>query len=226
LKEIYYIQHPIYARNGKGPPMVDISGYLTGTPMIVILLAGFILAFFGKTFFKATWFLVGGLIGAAIGLAIGYFLGPYVYKGNDMVCPIIGAVVGFVAGGFLVLNWVRRIMCMMIAGAAFIMAFAIAGALGKDTATSLIVGIVVAAIIYIIVYIKFDDILSVMTAFLGGMIIGAALAYKFFGGNLIAIFAIGIPVAIIGGAVQLHVHKKYPEHSYDKDKDPQVKDAR
>jgi hypothetical protein len=202
---------------------LDLSNFLTGNVFLVLLLAGFILAFFGKTFFKATWFLVGGLLGAAIGLALGYFLGPYVYTANNLVCPIIGAVVGFIAGGFFVLNWVRKIMCLMIAAAAFIMAFAIAGALGMDMSTALIVGIVVAAIIFVIVYIKFDDILSVMTAFLGGMIIGALVALRFFAGNLIVIFAVGIPVAIVGMVVQLHLHKNYPEHSYDKDKDPSVK---
>jgi hypothetical protein len=206
--------------------MVDISGYLTGPSMVVILLAGLILAFFGKTFFKATWFLVGGLIGAAIGLAIGYFLGPYFHL-NEMVCPIIGAIVGFVAGGFLVLSWVRRIMCMMIAGAGFIMAFAIAGIFVKDVSMALIIAVIVGVVIFIIAYILFDAILSVMTAFLGGVIIGAVIAYKFFPGNiLIVTFVIGIPIAIAGAAVQLHLHKKYPEHSYDKDKDPQVKDAK
>jgi len=206
--------------------MTDISGYLTGTPMIVILLAGLILTFFGKTFFKATWFLIGGFIGMAIGLALGYFLGPYVYKANELVCPIIGAVVGFVAGGLFVLNWVRKIMCFMFAAAAFIMAFAIAGALGKDTSMSLLIGIIVAAIVYLIVYIKFDDILVGITAILGGMIIGCVVAYKFFPGNiLIVTFALGIPLAIVGAIAQLHTHKKYPEHSYDKDKDPTVKTA-
>jgi len=203
---------------------LDLSNYLTGNAFIVLLIAGLVMAFFGKTFFKATWFLIGGLIGAALGLALGYFLGPYVYKDNALVCPIIGAVVGFVAGGFLMLNWVRRVMCMMMAGAAFFMAFAITGALGKDTSTALIVGIVVAAIVYIIVYIKFDEILSVMTAFLGGILVGAVVAYKFMGGSLIGIFAVGIPIAIIGGYCQLHVHKNHPEQSYDKDKDPSVKE--
>ncbi len=203
--------------------MVDISGYLNGNAFFVLLIAGFVLAFFGKTFFKVTWFLVGGLIGAAIGLAIGYFLGPYVYKAGGLVCPIIGAIVGFVAGGFLMLQWVRNIMCFMIAVSAFFMAFFIAGAFVKDMTTQLIIGVVVAAIVYIIVYIKFDDLLSVVTALLGGLIIGAVVAYKFFHGNYLVIFAVGIPMALIGGYCQMHVHKNHPDQSYDKDKDPSVK---
>lgn len=203
--------------------MVDVSGYLNGNAFFVLLIVGFILAFFGKTFFKVTWFLVGGLIGAAVGIAVGYFLGPYVYKGHDTVCWIIGAIVGFVGGGFLMLQWVRNIMCFMIAASAFFMAFFIAGAFVKDMGTQLIAAVVVAAIVYIIVYIKFDDVLSVMTAFLGGIIIGAVIAFKFFSGNYIVIFAVGIPMAIVGGYCQMHVHKNYPEHSYDKEKDPTVK---
>jgi|GEM_PF-804984 len=203
--------------------MVDIGGYLNGNAFFVLLIAGFVLAFFGKTFFKVTWFLVGGLIGAAIGLALGYFLWPYVYKAGEFVCPIIGAIVGFVAGGFLMLQWVRNIMCFMIACTAFFMAFFIAGAFVKDMSTQLIAAVVVAAIVFIIVYIKFDDVLSIMTAFLGGIIIGAVVAFKFFGGSYIVLFAVGIPMAIIGGYCQMHVHKNYSEHSYDKDKDPSVK---
>ena len=205
--------------------MVDISGYLNGNAFIVLLIAGFVLAFFGKTFFKVTWFLVGGLIGAALGIALGYFLGPYVYKAGGLVCPIIGAIVGFVVGGFLMLQWVRNFMCFMIAVTAFFMAFFIAGAIVKDMTTQLIIGVVIAAIVYIIVRIKFDDILSATTALLGGVIIGAVVAYKFFGGNYIAIFAVGIPVAIIGGYCQMHVHKSHPENSYDKDKDPAIKQS-
>jgi len=199
----------------------DLGGYLSGNALIVLILVGFVLAFFGKTFFKATWFLVGGLMGAAVGLALGYFLGGYVY--NQTVCSIIGALIGFVAGGFLVLQWARNIMCFMIAGAAFMMTFSIAGVLHKSTSDALIIAVIVAVIIFIIVYIKFDDVLSIVTAFLGGFIIGAIVSYKFFGGNLIVLLAIGIPITIAGLYVQLELHKKYPEHSYDRDKDDQVK---
>jgi len=201
----------------------DAGSLLTGTPLMLLIFVGFILAFFGKNFFKITWFLIGGLIGASIAGIIGWMFGAAIY--DQTICTIIAVIVGFVAGGFIMLARARRLMCFAMAAASFWMAYSAATAFGSDFGTALLIGVVVGVVIFIIVYIKFDDVLSVITAIVGGFMIGALLSVVYFKNNVVVMFAVAIPIAIMGMIVQLQLYKKFPDQSYDKDTDEKAQQS-
>jgi len=196
------------------PELTDMAGVAGGVNLLLLLLVGFLLAFFGKNFFKAIWFLIGGLMMMAIGLLIGFLVGMLI--GQPVLCPLIGGVVGFLIGGYMGISWARWLMCLVAAGIGYTLGSAIGSFLGPGNA--LIGGIVGAIIFFLIVYIKFDDVLSFMTAIMGGATIGY-VASTFFGGNPIVFLAVTIAVAIAGMYSQMKLGEKYPDHSYKDERD-------
>jgi hypothetical protein len=186
------------------PDIPDMSGAFGGfNPILILVLVGFLLAFFGKNFFKAIWFITGGLIFMVVGLVVGYLVG--IAFGNPVLCAGIAGLIGFIIGGYMGISWARWLMCLAAAGIGFMIGFLITG--------DFIIGLVIAIIFFIIVYVKFDDVLSIMTAIMGGAIIGAVV-YVYFWGNLIGFFAATIPIAALGMYSQLKIAERYPDHSY------------
>jgi hypothetical protein len=191
------------------PELVDFASAAGGVNTVLLLLVGFLLAFFGKNFFKAIWFLIGGLMLMAVGLVLGIVVGPRI--GQPTLCPVIGAVVGFLVGGYMGISWARRLMCLIAAGIGYTIGSAVGSFISPENA--LVIGIVLAIIFFLIVYIKFDDVLSVMTAIMGGATIGY-VASSAMGGNPIVFLVVTIGVAIAGMYVQLKIGERYPDHSY------------
>jgi hypothetical protein len=181
----------------------DMSGAFGFDPLLILVLVGFLLAFFGKNFFKAIWFITGGLIFMVVGLVIGYMIGAAM--GNPFICAGIAGLIGFIIGGYMGISWARWLMCLAAAGIGFMIGFMVSG--------DILIGLVIAIIFFIIVYVKFDDVLSIMTAIMGGAIIGAVV-YFFFWPNLIGFFAATIPIAALGLYSQMKIGERYPDHSY------------
>lgn len=186
------------------PDVSDASSYVPTETVWIMLLVGFLFAFFGKTFFKAIWFLIGGLIFMTIGIILGFVIGALI--GYPVICLAIGALVGFIVGGYMGMSWGKWLICLAAAFTGYYMTSII-------LPSNFLIAIVVAIVFFIIIYIKFDEVLSVMTAIIGGAVIGSVAA-GFAGGNPVVFFAVAIPAAIAGMYVQLEIEKKYPDKTY------------
>ncbi|MDW8084057.1 MAG: hypothetical protein RMI49_02510 [Candidatus Caldarchaeum sp.] len=159
----------------------------TGFPVLILVVVGLALVFFGRKLAKALAFIVTG---TAAALLAANFLPQYL--GGPIT--LVAAIVSFIVGGLIGL-FVLRIGI----GIAF-------GVLGYFFTTSfgaeLLVAVVVGVILFIVGYVLSDRILAAATALLGGLVL------------ILALTALGFPsivslaVAAILAAAGLHVQMR------------------
>ena len=143
--------------------------YLLGA---ILILTGLALAFWGH----GLWATVMSLIGALLGSVVGFLFG--VALGGDLAGLIL-AIVGAVIGSILFTKLVKVALAFLVgllAGAAI---YALLGGKAQFTAgqldTPLIAAILVLVVVFGISYYFIDDIIGIITAAIGGLLLALGL---------------------------------------------------
>src|SRR5881396_2254346 len=143
--------------------------YLLGA---ILILTGLALAFWGH----GLWATVMSLIGALLGSVVGFLFG--VALGSDLTGLIL-AIVGAVIGSILFTKLVKVALAFLVgllAGAAI---YALLGGKAQFTAgqldTPLIAAILVLVVVFGISYYFIDDIIGIITAAIGGLLLALGL---------------------------------------------------
>lgn len=166
--------------------MVDFSTI----PVLILLIVGLVLTFYGRTVLKTAAFIIGAIIGASLGYILGSTLGSLTPLGTNM-CIIIGVLVGAIVGGYLGMAFLKWMIAIFMGGIGYMIAAAIFG----GGLIPIIVGIVVFAIILIM----FDKFLSVVTALFGAFLVGIAVMYltaPYLGGLVALILFVVVAAAL------------------------------
>lgn len=129
---------------------------------VILLIAGLVVAFFGKTLFKAAVFLIGAVAGAALAGALANWLLP-----GNTACLLGGAAIAGIIGGFLALNIVKGIIAISVGGlfAWFATAFT----------PDLVVALVAFLAGFVLALVLMDRLLGVVTGVAGGAMAGFAM---------------------------------------------------
>jgi hypothetical protein len=134
---------------------------------LILILVGLALAFFGKRIMETIAFIIGAIIGANLAYLIA--LNPRVqeYVADYMsgeTCIIIAVVIGALIGGYLGKSFMYGMISMMVAGSvAYVASFFTQNA---------VVILVVFFVALVIMYFLVEQFLAIVTALLGGCLVG------------------------------------------------------
>jgi hypothetical protein len=163
----------------------------------VLIVTGLLLAFWGH----GIWAMVMSMIGALLGSAVGYLFG--VPLGGNLVGVVL-AVVGAIIGSILFSKLVKVALAFLVG----VLAGALVYALMKGQAyfsagtldPALIVALLVVVVVFGISYYFIDDLIGIITAAIGGLLLAAGL-YILNVGTLVAAVA-GIGIFVLGAVLQ------------------------
>jgi len=145
----------------------QFSQLLKGVPswplIIAMLVVSLLLIFAGRKVIKALAFLVVGLIGSSIG---GMFAAHYLTSLGSFG-TVLGVLIGFVAGGLIGLLLVRVGIGLAVAYAAYLVTV--------DIVSSTVAAFVVGFVFFVVGWILYNKILSLVTALAGGFLLYDAL---------------------------------------------------
>ena len=165
--------------------------------LIVLLLLGLVLTFFGRKIMETFAFIIGAIAGAMLALWLAPLLVDYVVSDPNQqnICIIIAVIVGAIIGGFLG----RSLMYGMIS---FLVATIISGIVFAITFNE-VFALIAFFITLIIMWFLVQKFLAVMTAFLGGCMVGLIVMYltsSFGPGISLIIFVLIAALLTIAGA--------------------------
>ncbi|MGI0149590.1 MAG: hypothetical protein ACREDF_08690 [Thermoplasmata archaeon] len=189
--------------------MAVIPGFSLGPEVAYILAAiliitGLALAFKGH----GLWSTVMSIIGALLGSAVGYLFG--VALGGSLITGLILAMVGAIIGSILFTKLVKVALAFLVG---FLAAAVVYGALGGQARftegqldAALIGALLVLVAVFAIAYYFIDDIIGIVTAAIGGLLLAVGL-YILDAGTLTAALA-GLSVFALGAFVQTAAIKR------------------
>lgn len=172
------------------------------------LIIGLLLAFFGESVFKMLTSVIGGIIGAVIGFAFGAALG-------GTIGAFIVAFIGAVIGGLLFYYVAEAGMALVIAYFVFDGVLYAAGSSPAGvTATSLtaveVVAFIAGIAVFMVSIIFFKDIVAVITAVAGGLIVDYGLTFLHFGTFATIISIVVIVAGMVVQFTRLRSQKRIP----------------
>jgi hypothetical protein len=138
--------------------------------IIILLVLGIALCFFGRRILETIAFVIGAIAGAALAMVLAPRLYPYVeeYLSLDM-CIIIGVILGALIGGYLGKRLMYGMISLFVASTC---SYAV-NVLTDDPMFTLITFFVVLVIMWFLV----EKFLAVVTAFLGASMVGSVAMY-------------------------------------------------
>lgn len=162
---------------------------------IILLLVGLGLAFFGRVVWGPLMSLIGAFIGGTIGYVIGYVLGGWIVA---MILSLICAIVGSMLFGTLVKIGLAFLTGLLAGGLVFI------ALSGLQLDMRIIIAFIVLVIVFAIAYYFIEELIGIITALIGGILMGIAIwlltgdaglglllgGLSFLGGALVQTFAI------------------------------------
>jgi hypothetical protein len=178
-------------------PIPNVAPEITTLIGGVLIVTGLLLAFWGH----GIWAMVMSMIGALLGSAVGYLFG--VPLGGNLVGVVL-AVVGAIIGSILFSKLVKVALAFLVG----VLAGALVYALMKGQAyfsagtldPALIVALLVVVVVFGISYYFIDDLIGIITAAIGGLLLAAGL-YILNVGTLVAAVA-GIGIFVLGAVLQ------------------------
>jgi hypothetical protein len=185
----------------------------------VLVITGLLLAFWGH----GIWAAVMSMIGALLGSAVGYLFG--VPLGGDIVGLVL-AVVGAIIGSILFSKLVKVALAFLVGLLAGALVYSLLHGQAYFNTKNytldppLIAALLVVVIVFGIAYYFIDDLIGIITAAIGGLLIAAGL-YILNVGTLLAAVA-GIGAFILGAVVQtrainrkrrIHEEQRAMEHA-------------
>jgi len=169
--------------------------YLLGA---ILILTGLALAFWGH----GLWATVMSLIGALLGSVVGFLFG--VALGGDLAGLIL-ALVGAVIGSILFTKLVKVALAFLVGLLAGAAVYGLLGGRAQFTAgqldTPLIAAILVLIVVFSISYYFVDDLIGIITAAIGGLLLALGLYLLQVVATTTAALA-GLGVFILGAFMQ------------------------
>lgn len=168
--------------------------------LLIMIILGLVLAFFGKRILETIAFIIGALIGAALGLYLAPQTHSYVvqYIESLTIWTIILVVIGSLIGGYLGQSLMYGMISMMVAGICASVAFLITN--------NALITLIVFFIVLVIMWFLVEKFLAAMTALLGGCLVGFAV-WSLTGGlgfiSLILFIIVAAGLTIFGARYQL-----------------------
>jgi hypothetical protein len=167
--------------------------------MIVIFVFGLVFAFFGANIMKA----IAGLVGAIVGATFAFQLAQMFSDDlpNPGACTIIAAIIGGLIGAYLGISLMKALICMFFGAIGFF--------IGLSFTNDFIIAIIVGIILAIIVSLVIEQFLAIITALLGGLMIGyIALILIAPPINIFVFIVLTFVIGIFGAKYQLSQMKK------------------
>ncbi|MFQ5919647.1 MAG: hypothetical protein ACE5I4_06330 [Thermoplasmata archaeon] len=164
---------------------------------VVLIVAGLVLAFFGAGLVRVFMAVLGAIIGGIFGFLGGSLLGGAIFP---LIFGIVGLIIGIVLFGFVVRAAVAIVAGIAIGGVVYLLlggATEPGATIPAGTAAFAFIGFLVGAIL---IYIFFNRLLGVITALVGGLLVGVSL--NFISINLAGLGGdIALAIGLIGGGV-------------------------
>src|SRR5712692_9254456 len=188
--------------------MAALPGIIT-SPQIryllaaILILTGLALAFWGH----GLWSTVMSLIGALLGSVVGYLFGAAL--GGDLAGLVL-AIVGAVIGSILFTKLVKVALAFLVGLLAAAAVYGLLGGRAQFTPgqidTPLIAAILVLVVVFGISYYFIDDIIGIITAAIGGLLL--ALGLFLLGATALTAGIAGLGVFVLGAFVQTAAIKR------------------
>jgi hypothetical protein len=177
------------------PYLSGEAGVIIG---VVLVVAGLALAFWGHGIWSTIMSLIGALLGAAVGFLFGASLS------SNVAVGLILALVGAIIGSILFTKLVKVALAFLVGLLAGAAVYGLLGGRAQFTAgqidTPLIAAILVLIVVFGISYYFIDDIIGIITAAIGGLLL--ALGLFLLGIATITAALAGLGVFALGAFVQ------------------------
>jgi hypothetical protein len=161
---------------------------------IILVVVGLLMAFWGH----GIWNMVMSMIGALIGSAVGYIFGAALF---GSLIALILAIVGAIIGSILFSKLVKVALAFLVGLLAGALVYTALGGGGTlTTGTPLIGALVVLVVVFGVAFYFIDDLIGIITAAIGGLLLGAGIYLLGQGTTLAA--AAGIGAFILGAILQ------------------------
>src|SRR5712691_9466374 len=193
-----------------GLPGIITSPEIRDLLAAILILTGLALAFWGH----GLWATVMSLIGALLGSVVGYLFGAAL--GGDLTGLIL-AIVGAVIGSILFTKLVKVALAFLVGLLAAAAVYGLLGGRAQFTPgqidTPLIAAILVLIVVFGISYYFIDDIIGIITAAIGGLLL--ALGLFLLGVATITAALAGLGVFALGAFVQTSaIRRRKRAHAY------------
>ncbi len=177
------------------PNMAPEAGLIIGGILVVV---GLLLAFWGH----GIWAAVMSMIGALLGSAVGYLVGAAV-SGSDLVGLVL-AIVGAIIGSILFSKLVKVALAFLVGVLAGALVYALLNGKATFNAGTLDLPLIAALLVVIVVfgvsYYFIDDLIGIITAAIGGLLLAAGLYVLSLPTILAAVAGVGL--FVLGAVVQ------------------------
>ena len=183
------------ATPGLPPLLSGEAGVIIG---VVLIITGLALAFWGHGIWSTIMSLIGALLGAAVGFLFGASLSA------NIAVALILALVGAIIGSILFTKLVKVALAFLVGLLAAAAVYGLLGGRAQFTPgqidTPLIAAILVLIVVFGISYYFIDDIIGIITAAIGGLLL--ALGLFLLGVATITAALAGLGVFALGAFVQ------------------------
>jgi hypothetical protein len=167
--------------------------------LIIIFVVGLLFAFYGANIMKALAGLVGAILGATFAVQLAMFFREELP--NDIICIILAAIIGAIIGAYLAISLMKMLIIMFFGMIGFL--------IGLTFSNSFIIAIIVGIILAIIISLVIEQFLAVITALLGGLMIGYLTLVLFPEPlNIITFLALTVIIGAMGAKYQLSQREK------------------
>jgi large-conductance mechanosensitive channel len=169
----------------------------------VLILTGLALAFWGHGLWSTVMSMIGALLGSAVGFLFGAAFG-------GLIGGLILALVGAIIGSILFTKLVKVALAFLVGLLAAAVVYGLLGGQARfqegHIDAALIGALLVLIVVFAISYYFIDDIIGIITAAIGGLLLALGL-YLLSAGTATAGLA-GLGVFILGALVQTSAIKK------------------
>ena len=170
---------------------------------VVLILTGLALAFRGHGIWSSVMSLIGALLGAAVGYLFGAAFG--------LVPALMLALVGAVIGSILFTKLVKVALAFLVGFLAAAVVYGLLGGQARFTQgqldSTLVAALLVLVVVFAIAYYFIDDIIGIVTAAIGGLLLGLGL-YLLRPTDPVVAGLAGIGVFFLGAFVQTAAIKR------------------
>src|SRR5467141_798929 len=181
-------------------PGLNFGPEVTYILAAILIITGLALAFYGHGLWTTVMSMIGALLGSAVGFLFGAALG-------GMVAGLILALVGAVIGSILFTKLVKVALAFLVGLLAAAVVYGLLGGSARFTEGQLDSALIGALLVVIAIsYYFIDDIIGIITAAIGGLLLALGL-YLLNAGVATAGLA-GLGVFLLGAFVQTAAIKK------------------
>src|SRR5213592_1772709 len=180
-------------------PGLNFGPEVTYILAAVLIITGLALAFWGHGLWSTVMSMIGALLGSAVGFLFGAALG-------GLVPGLILALVGAVIGSILFTKLVKVALAFLVGLLAAALVYGLLGGQARFTQGQLDPALIGALLVLIVVfgisYYFIDDIIGIITAAIGGLLLAGGLYLLRGPGSGLTSALAGLGVFVLGAIVQ------------------------